>query len=65
MFNKPAVSARELEEESAELLPSRETLQVVTIQHHPGGPGVGGHHHGHHGHHGHHHGHRGHHGPRW
>jgi len=31
MFNEPAVSMRELEQESAELLPDRETLQVISL----------------------------------
>jgi hypothetical protein len=37
MFNKPAISMRELELESAELLPSRETLCVTQMQWWPGG----------------------------
>jgi hypothetical protein len=51
MFNALAVSMRELELESAELLPSRETL-CVTRWHHGSGHGYsdGGHSHGHSGH---------------
>jgi len=47
MLNKPAVSMRELELESAALLPSRETLCVLRWHHSHGGHGYGfGHHQG-------------------
>ena len=62
MISKPAVSMRELEEETADLLPSRETLMVIRVNlSHGGGNGCGGghHHHPHHHHHHHHRGHRG------
>ena len=41
MSKEPAVSVRELELESTELLPSRETLQVASIQWFPHGRGFG------------------------
>ncbi len=46
MLNKPAVSMRELELESAALLPSRETLCVLRWHTSHGGSSYG-HHHGH------------------
>jgi hypothetical protein len=42
MFNEPAISMRELELESAELLPSRETLCVSRMQWFPRGRFFGG-----------------------
>ena len=57
MLNKPAVSMRELELESAALLPSRETLMVLRWHHGHGCHSHGGYGFGHHhgygfGHHG-------------
>jgi hypothetical protein len=49
-ISKPAVSVRELELESAELLPSRETLQVIRLNPSHCGPGHHHHHHHHHNH---------------
>ncbi len=64
MFNEQAISMPELEQETAELLPGRETLQVINLHpqwhHHGYGDGDGGgygggwgwgYHHHHHHHH--------------